>query len=324
MLLWADGFSWIEAASGVSSSAQLANRYSSVSGAPVTAVGELGRPCLKGPVSFTSAELANTPKSVYVVGFSLLVEGTAAGQINESLLEVKNGNNTGITIFSVATPSQERGDFRLVVNDSQGRLVGDSVGPFLQNQWYYIELKIDGTDLEIRVSGYTAMRASLKATPLMDKVALGMASAVSCDSLYVLDDAGLLNNDFLGPVSVDGLFALLEFENVGWTPVGGSSVSALRWLDGDTQRLDGSPGGSVSFRLDPAFRSSAGAIAGLFISYVAKDGNLDVVLNNTVLDSVSTTGAFEHRFAISEENPETRAPWSYSDMAALFLRLIQP
>lgn len=321
MLLWADGFSWIETSSGLSVTAQLQSRYSNAS-APAVTVGELGQSCLLGQGAFTTPQLVSGDIDEYVVGFSMLATSATQANLNGPLMSFINNAFTTLQVDCLATPVLERGDFKLVIINSTGDFVG-SVGPFYSNTWYYVEIRVFGTSLQVRVSGFLVFEAELSSPAPIDRVRFSLLGQMATDSFYVLDSSGQFNNDYLGPVSVDGLFPVLEFESEGWTAVGGNSILALRWVDGDSRYIDGSNGGSIRLRMDPAFRSSAGSIAGLFITYVGSGDPVDLIVNGASYSS-GPLGAGGTRHEILETDPGTQAPWDYRNLAAAFFGFDQP
>jgi hypothetical protein len=323
MLLWADSFSWLGTDAGTTINAQLANRYGAVLGSANLGVGEAGSVCLKGNSAITTPDLVpGSTRTDYVLGISFKVGPDTAANLNRTLVQLYETSTVRLNLFIVATPAQQRGDFKLLLNDAQGNLLGVPIGPFYFDEWHFLELKVFGTELTLRLGGYDALSVTLPAPLSIDRFLISIPNESVCDALYLLDSSGLTNNDFLGPVSVDGLFTLLEFNNEGWTPVGGSSTLALRWLDNDLRYLDGSLGGTVSFRMDPAFRSNAGAIAGLFISLVGKAGPITLRLNDNDVFAKSLGALYEFNHVVSESNPDTGAPWSHRDMAAVFFGLV--
>jgi hypothetical protein len=105
------------------------------------------------------------------------------------------------------------------------------------NRWYYIEIKVyhhaSAGTVEVRINGVTAYTATNKDT-LNGSVEAGGAFVLyapeddsAYDDIYVCDDTGSTNNDFLGPQKVETLRPSGDDGVQNWTPSAGGSHAGL-------------------------------------------------------------------------------------------------
>ena len=111
------------------------------------------------------------------------------------------------------------------------------IGQGLQaNRWYYLEFKIYfhatlGT-VEVRINGQTTFSETNLDTQYLtyEHGLLNLyAPDVNCafDDLYICDETGSYNNDFLGPIKVETLRPTSDDGAQNWTPSAGGDHSAL-------------------------------------------------------------------------------------------------
>lgn len=104
--------------------------------------------------------------------------------------------------------------------------------------WYYVELQVtarDGTDgvYELRIDETTEFSGSMvnlanTATDGVDVVSFSSASTNTLwDDIYVLDDQGGQNDDFLGDSAVRGILPTAEGATNAWVPSTGTNNAAL-------------------------------------------------------------------------------------------------
>jgi hypothetical protein len=127
-------------------------------------------------------------------------------------------------------------DGAIVLKVSNSTVATSAPGIIGTGQFYYVEMKATFTDpghCEIRVNGETVL---VYDGFMSDGVNNGVVSFFlpgssinTCyyDDLYVLDDTGDTNNDFLGAINI---YAILPDEDeapLDWTPLAGTNVSQV-------------------------------------------------------------------------------------------------
>ena len=119
----------------------------------------------------------------------------------------------------------------------------------LTNAWNYIELKVlcdasVGT-IDINVNGVNVLHLTGKNTKVgshnyhngIRLNGTSSANVVYYDDLYVCDNSGSVNNDFLGPRRVVSLYPSANGDSANWTPLSGdnyANVADGSLQDGDT------------------------------------------------------------------------------------------
>lgn len=151
----------------------------------------------------------------------------------------KDGGPNGSEIFTVRSGSTDQlyvtadntGEIRLYRGDAT--LLDTSVGAnILENTWYYIELqaKIDNSvgTYEVRLDGATlfsdtGVDTQNAATADITNLELWGHTALDpqYDDIYILDDSGLDNIDFLGDCRVETVFPDADGNENDFTPLSG-------------------------------------------------------------------------------------------------------
>lgn len=160
---------------------------------------------------------------------------------------------TGIiweAVPSVLRLYSAKGSLRLYTSDWT-----ESVNYTLKpNRWYYIEIKVYfhttlGT-VEIRINGQTVYTTTNKDTENTSYTTGGVfqlylpESQCAFDDVYICDDTGSYNNDFLGPIKVETLRPDGDDGSQNWTPSAGGDHYALvdnanMWETGDYIEANG-------------------------------------------------------------------------------------
>lgn len=123
-------------------------------------------------------------------------------------------------------------------NSAGGTLIGQSAnGAFKFGMWLFVEVKVvihDTTgSVEIRVEGVTVLNLTNvdtkhTANAWVDQIVFGAASGNSyIDDLYINDNQGSVNNNFLGDVRIDAYLPNADGTNSAFTPSTGTSHFAL-------------------------------------------------------------------------------------------------
>ncbi len=148
-----------------------------------------------------------TASQTITVGFGFKISGWTN---NISIVILKDGTTRQIVLETILG-----GELKVLRNTTS---LGQTSGLGCVNHtWYYIELQvtIDNTigSFELRVNGVNVLSASgidtqESSSAIVGDVSFysGMAANRFFDDIYVLNDAGAINNDFLGEMQVIGLY----------------------------------------------------------------------------------------------------------------------
>jgi len=126
------------------------------------------------------------------------------------------------------------GTLKWVVQGGATHIIANNL--IVQSTWYYLEVKVTlstgPANLELRIDGNTVFNDVLPSTvaagvadPIVKTIRLADTDTrnMYLDDIYVCDDSGAINNDFLGKVSV----VVLKPNNTGsfsdFTPVGAAN-----------------------------------------------------------------------------------------------------
>ena len=168
-----------------------------------------------------------TSSATIVMGFAMQLKDT--GPVSAQLVRLWEG--TGVQGELTVTNSGELEYHR----GSQAALLGTSSGAGLvQSVYQFIELKVlfhaSAGTVEIRVDGVevlslTSQNTLATSTAVMTRIDLVGANSPepAFDSMYVLDDSGSDNTDFLGEVFVETLVPDADGNVNDFTRVGGGS-----------------------------------------------------------------------------------------------------
>ena len=214
-------------------------------------------------------------------------------------------------------------------------------GLLAPNRWHYIEAKarLHGSEgfCEVRVDEATVLRLENvntkyhAAATVINGIALsgGCSSSeyVYVDDLYILDDAGTINNDFLGNIRVESLTPTADGALNAWTPSAGSDHWPL--IDevppdmADYVATD-TPGAIDTYHLTDLITSSVGIHGVQHLFYAREADAAGRILRPVVRQgganhfgdgqALTTTEAYAR--AISETNPATGLAWTEDDVNA--------
>jgi len=100
--------------------------------------------------------------------------------------------------------------------------------------WYYLEMKVvfgNPGSFEVRINGRTVLSGSGRTTSTANNyanwVGLRGGSADYFDDLYICDNTGSVNNDFLGDIKVVTVYPNGDGTNTAWTPSSGTTHYVL-------------------------------------------------------------------------------------------------
>jgi len=177
-------------------------------------------------------------------------------------------------------------DFRLHVYRAKymgSEEIGASTTVLVQNVWYYVELSVvidpSAGAFELRVNGITEASGSGYNTAYggnatADKVDWGDWNYVSLDDLYLCNDLGAHNNDFLGDIAVHCLMPNGAGNYSEWAPQPGANwenVSEIPPDDDTSYNETASAGNRDSYQF--ADLAAGGAVLGIQLNErIRKEG----------------------------------------------------
>ena len=207
--------------------------------------------------------------------------------------------------------------------------------------WHYLEGKMSATnssDYEIRIDGETIMSGSgvdlqSQASPGVDRVQLrgGWGDTYSCsyDDLYICDDQGSKNNDFLGEVIVRTLLPTGAGTYTQWTPSAGSNYENVDEEDPDDDTTYNSTGvedNQDSFAVTDLPDSQVAVHGVRTRVYARKEGagyralKNYVVVNSSKYDEAKNTLSLSYNIldgSVLEDNPDDSQDWEVADIDAM-------
>jgi len=216
--------------------------------------------------------------------------------------------------------------------------------PLVFGQWYHIEVKgrsadfgVDGGFFEVKLNGKTIIYIerdtnNVNGAVSVDSVRLNLAFAfggvVDIDDITLWDETGDENNDFLGDVEVETLFANADGTITGWTPNTGTAWEAVDDTseDGDTTYISSSTvGGSASFGVTDLASNPTEVLAVKVFGIARKDGlgdraiKLGVVSNGIVSEGLETTLSTSYGpvIAVFNRDPDGDVTWTPLSVNAL-------
>ena len=116
-----------------------------------------------------------------------------------------------------------------------GTVLGSSLEQISQGQWYYIELKAyihnSAGTVDVQLNGVsvislTGQDTQAQASANADIVRFHQFHSKTVtyfDDIYICDDSGALNNDFLGDIQVETIMPNAVGSSSQWTPLGGGN-----------------------------------------------------------------------------------------------------
>lgn len=291
----------------------------------------------------------DSPVARRVLGSAQLVVGCAQGIYFESLpiankawgVEFRNNANQCIAYLAIES------DGAIGLYTGSTRVLTANSDPIITaSAWQHLEVKavIDEVvgEVEVRVNGAVVLHATdlnlgaLGAT----QIAFGMPAGeigdnlnMHFDDIVTWDDTGSQNNDFLGPVRVETLWANADTAQADFTPTGaanGFDCIDNTPPDADTTYLVSTAAGEISeFALSNTPPETAN-IKGVFIPTMAKLG--DAGVGNLVTSLVSgvdasdgpdqvLTSQYTYWGSVHELDPATDLAWTKSGIDAALLRL---
>lgn len=200
---------WIEGFETHRSSGQLGRKYASTTGigTVTTQAGRVLGSAVSGQIVVVTKSLGLN--NTWIVGFGLFVPANFTASTNGIYLEKGGSEQCSIRFSNTA------GSFNLTVNRG-GTVLGTTTANFAYNQWHFFELKVtvrtstNGSyelrQNEVNVLSASGVNTANVGTDGADVFALRCAASLNVrwDDIYVCDDTGAINNDFMGDSAIRG------------------------------------------------------------------------------------------------------------------------
>lgn len=325
-LVWADGFETYANATDM-------DRFWTTSGGISTSGPRTGARCTAGAGTFSvpnqSSYVAGvahgSPHSNTIMQFSGATNQAlmilAVNSLNFVTLEYwPNGVNTTITSSLPITSGSTYHYFEVKVTNTNTGLTNGT-----------ITVHIDGVHWpSLDVSGVKLTDFFNAVTP----IAAIVLNSSPCDDFYVCDLTGGQNNDFLGPISVYGLWATANGNTNQWTATQTPNTGANAYKnvnettpDGDTSYNATSTVGNIEdYAFSNASIPATQSLLGVIAMAVVRDdlaGAAQVapyleqgVANNTGT-AVGVSTSYIGVAGVYDSNPNTSAAWVMSDINSL-------
>lgn len=320
--------------------AHLADKYLATGGniAITTGTGRRGTGSYRVTDSFAIDEIVapiSVTRTTFIVGFALKVTNWSGHAVT---------SNSRYAIFPRFYSASDT-ELHVLINDNKFFEVRRGVSPgtiiatgtkFIQlNKWYYIEVKYFANDttgtVEVKINGVTDINFgpgdTVQTSDQINKVTIsnsgGWSEEYYLDDLYICDDQGSVNNDFLGDVRVDAVLPDGAGASSDFTPSAGSNyqcvddnppnddtdyVSENTVTDHDTYSMANTPVTSGSIlgvqQLLLARKDDAGARS---IRGMIRSGGTDYPGDTHVL-----LDSYMYFQEILEQDPDTAAAWTIS------------
>lgn len=205
--------------------ADLSDRYNAVAGSPVisTDYGRNGTNGIKIIASPTfTYGLSDEDQATYIVGFAFYTEESDV----HTLIRFMSGTDIQFTL------TIESGTIKVYRRYTELGSVG---GAWSLNTWHYLELKVfinDTGSYEVHIDGINVLSDSSVDTqyysPIANSIQFGADNGgLYMDDLYICDDAGNYNKDFLGDIRVVALAPNAAGDLSQWTPTSGDNYTCV-------------------------------------------------------------------------------------------------
>lgn len=286
-------------------------------------------------------KLLSAPQSTLICGFAFKINSLS----NTTILGFYSSSDSG---YQVTLNLNSSGQLGLYNNG--GTLIGSlSSGVVTPNTWCYIEVKITfsasnaSNTCIVRVNGANVINIPAGnvvrsfSSNTADTVRIGLFANIfgptlNYDDLYVCNNSGTLNADFLGDSRIETLFPNGAGNSTQFT-IGGSSPAATNWQsvnetteNGDTTYVSSSTAGQIDEYAMTDLASTAYTIYGIQSIVVARkdDAGTRTIAIMTRSGGTDYTGSsqnigtnYNQYSEIRETDPATSAAWNGTNVNAL-------
>jgi len=283
--------------------------------------------------------IPSKPETI-IIGFAFNI-----AEFNGALGQVALYNESGDDIIKYRFYKNPNFDkFGVQVYDANDNLLGQTADNLIDDMvWYYLETKTyvnnSSGSVQIRLNGATHLQLeNINTDPsngLYNGVshiditgALYYSTSVTLliDDLYILDNSGLQNNDFLGDVYIQAIFPESNGTHSDWTPSAGSNYECVDDIDIDEDATFVST--TTDNAIDTYNFGAVTAITGSTIKAVVsnitakKDGasirHIAPIVRENNLEyeggDVNLSDTYKNYQYVWENNPEDNQPWEISDI----------
>ena len=224
-------------------------------------------------------------------------------------------------------------------------ILGTYSVPLSDGVWYYIELKATISDtvgsIQLRINEYLALNLSNQdtqngANPYINKIAIAGWTPTSyrhCganfDDLYICDDSGASNNDFLGDCRIDVIRPNGAGYTTNWAPSAGSNYQCVddALFDNGTDYVSETTVGDIDSYTFSDLPVGIADIKGIQTNVFAARTDSGVntklkpflrpVSTNYEKTEATLTISYRDYNEITELNPETGLAWTKSTVDAM-------
>lgn len=279
-----------------------------------------------------------TSQATWINGFALYLGGGGGNSVADWTDTTASGVQLQLQVFTDGRVGVLRGGNGAGYGPPSGTLLGASAGPvFPFSSWNYIEWKVTihptAGSVEVRVNSKTVLlltnvNTRNTANSSANQFNLGGPGGTSwIDDLYICDATGTTNNDFLGDIRIDPLYANADgtYSQYVPTPAGTHYTTVDETSTNTTDYVESSTVGerdSYAFQDLPA---GTGAILGVqtVVAALKNDAGARNVKNlvksgATVAVSAAQAVTSTQLFypAIFETDPNTGAGWTRTNLNA--------
>jgi hypothetical protein len=330
-LLWIEGFEGYGTSTGFAPlpAGVLARKYPHVRDATSLdiEVGRFGGFCLEMAGNSELGTPTLTVDDTLIIGFAFRVEGTTS----LTLMGLWDGTDQNISLHYHQSTNE------LAIYRDSSILETIDIG-LLPDTWYWCEMKVKTNNstgtYDVEVGGVNIFSASgvdtqtgsnaYSSTARME----GGGTTNRWDDLYICDSTGSVNNDFLGNVRV----VSISPDGDSTANFGTSTPSANHYenvdenpSDDDTSYVEDGTVNTVDL-YDYEALSGAGSILGLQINTQCRETDVTAFSLITPIESngsqyddspaIIGTPSYVFRSRLSELDPDTSAPWTFSGVNA--------
>lgn len=276
------------------------------------------------------------------VAFAMYMEELPANPLRIGVAFCDEDNSPNLVFYVLPTGAIQayRGGIPTTINTFTGTLLGTSSVALVAKGYNHVEIWATADNaagaFEVRVNGVTVLNVAGVNTVASSKEEfsqvrigefgwrsqdVGMQADWYIDDIYAADDAGAINNDFVGDLKVYTKFPVADTTTQDWSP----STGATAWpiLDNnpadDGQYLTANdPGDTLIEEMDdlPAEVVTIAGVQPTVRAWKTDAGNAKVqlgVVSGSVVDvgvEHALSQAISYHWDVFEVDPETGAAWT--------------